>query len=77
MAGKKNQSVVAVIDGLTATQAANIQADIIKSKSKHAPNARGIATQGNREDVGKMISSGQKAVMKIDSKGAGTNGKKK
>jgi len=77
MAGKKNQSVVAVIDGLTPTQAANIQADIIKSKSKHAPTARAIATQGNRQDVGKMLSSGQNAVMQIESKGSGENGKKK
>jgi len=77
MIGKKNQSVIAVIDGLTATQAANIQADILKSKSKHAPKARGIATQGDREDIGKMISSGQKAVMKFESKEEGSNGKTK
>lgn len=77
MAGKKNQSVVAVIDGLTPNQAANIQADIIKSKNKHAPSARGIATQGNRQDVGKMLSSNQNAVKQIESKGVGSNGKKK
>ena len=77
MAGNKNQSVVSVIDGLTATQAANIQADIIKSKNRHAPNARGIATQGNRQDVGKMLSSGQNAVKQIESKGAKANDKKK
>ena len=77
MAGKKNQSVVAVIDGLTSTQAANIQADIIKSKNKHAPSARGIATQGNRQDVGKMLSNNQNAVKQIESKGVGSNGKKK
>lgn len=77
MAGKKNQAVVAVIEGLTPVQAANIQADIIKSKNKHAPNARGIATQGSRQDIGKMLSSGQNAVMQIESKGVGSNGKKK
>jgi hypothetical protein len=77
MTGKKNQSVVAVIDGLTPTQAANIQADIIKSKNKHAPNARGIATQGNREDVGKMLSNGQDSIKQIESGGANSNGKKK
>jgi len=37
MAGKKDQSVVAVIDGLTKTQAANISSDILKAKNKHAP----------------------------------------
>lgn len=77
MAGKKNQLVVAVIDGLTPNQAASIQADIIKSKNKHAPSARGIATQGNRQDVGKMLSSGQNAVKQIESKRVGSNGKKK
>jgi len=41
MAGKKDQSVVAVIDGLTKTQAANISSDILKAKNKHAPEARG------------------------------------
>jgi ribosomal protein L37AE/L43A len=34
-----------VIDGLTNTQATNIQSDIIKSKNKNAPDARAIATQ--------------------------------
>lgn len=32
MAGKKNKSVVAVISGLTDSQAARISADIMKSK---------------------------------------------
>ena len=78
MAGKKNQSVVAVIDGLTSTQAANIQADIIESKNKHAPTARATAIQGNRQDVGKMLSSGQNDTVKqIEGKGSGSNGKKK
>jgi hypothetical protein len=77
MADKKNQSVVAVIDGLTPNQAANIQADIIKSKNKHAPTARGIATQGNRQDIGKMISSSQNSLMQIEGKGASIDGKKK
>ncbi len=76
MAGKKAQSVVAVIDGLTQTQAANITSDIIKAKNKHAPDARATAVSANRLDIGKNISSGLDAVKKLTS-GGGLNGKKK
>jgi hypothetical protein len=76
MAGKKDQSLVAIIDGLTNIQAANIQSDIIKSKNKYAPDARAIATQGNRQDVGKMLSSGHDTVKKIGA-GDGRNDRKK
>ncbi len=77
MAGKKNNAVVAVIDGLTATQAANIQNDIVKSKNKHAPNSRGVATLGDRKDVGKMLNSGQSATKLIESGEVKSGGKKK
>jgi hypothetical protein len=77
MAGKKEQSVVTVIDGLTSIQAANIQADILKSKSKNAPNSRGISTIGNRQDVGKMLTSSNDTIKKIESEEAKINGKKK
>ena len=77
MAGKKDQSLVTIIDGLTKTQAANIQADISKSKNKHAPTARAISTQGSRQDVGKMISSGHDDIKRLESKGGRSNGKKK
>ena len=66
MAGKKDQSVVSVISDLTKTQAANILADITKSKSKHAPFGRGTIAQGSIFDVGKLLGSGLK---KIGSKG--------
>lgn len=46
MAGKKEQAVVAVISGLTNNQAAQITKDIMKSKQKYAPNARGRLLQG-------------------------------
>lgn len=77
MAGKKDQSLVVIIDGLTKTQAANMQADIIKSKGKHAPNARAIATQGSRQDVSKMISAGHDDIKKIADKDESADGKKK
>ncbi|GHV10552.1 hypothetical protein FACS1894219_00190 [Clostridia bacterium] len=76
MAGQKDQSVVAVIDGLTQTQAANITSDIIKAKNKHAPEARATAVSGNRLDIGKNLSSGVEAIKKLPS-GGGSNGKKK
>ena len=77
MAGKKNQKLVAVIDGVTKTQAANIQADILKSKNKHAPHARATAAVGSRDDVGKLIGSSHDNVKKIGTKGGKSGGKKK
>lgn len=68
MAGKKDQSVVATIHGLTSTQAANIQRDIIKAKDKHAPNARATMAKGNTQDVGRMLDVGNKTIEKIESK---------
>lgn len=69
---KKDQSIVAIISGLTPTQAADIQADIIKSKKKHAPNARAIASLGHKDDVGNMLNQGQIAIgtteVKVDDK---------
>ena len=62
MAGKKDQSVVSVISGLTKIQASNILADITKSKSKHAPFGRGTIAQGSIFDVGKMLSGGFKKI---------------
>ena len=46
MAGKKDKSVVAVISGLTDSQAARISADIMKSKQRNAPSGRGTITSG-------------------------------
>lgn len=65
MAGKKDQAIVVVIDGVTNIQAANIKSDIEKSKAKHAPFARGIASTGNRNDISKRLSNQQDDVKRI------------
>ena len=52
MAGKKDKSVVAVISGLTDSQAARITADIMKSKQRNAPNGRGTVASGFTSSVG-------------------------
>ena len=48
MSGKKDQAVVFVIDGLTATQAGRLKGAISTQKTKIAPQARGLAFSGNR-----------------------------
>lgn len=60
MAGKKDKAVVAVISGLTPTQAANIHKDIVKAKQKHAPNGRGTSSIGPMESIGNMLQRKQK-----------------
>ena len=62
MAGKKNQAVVAVISGLTNNQAAQITKDIMKSKQKYAPHARGTATSGFMSNVGSILQKGNKRI---------------
>ena len=62
MAGKKNQAVVAVISGLTNNQAAQITKDIMKSKQKYAPYARGTASSGLMSSVGSLLQKGNKRI---------------
>lgn len=62
MAGKKNQAVVAVISGLTNNQAAQITKDIIKSKQRYAPQARGTASSGLISNVGSLLQKGNKRI---------------
>lgn len=62
MAGKKNQAVVAVISGLTNNQAAQITKDIMKSKQKYAPLARGTASSGLMSSVGSLLQKGNKRI---------------
>lgn len=62
MAGKKNQAVVAVISGLTNNQAAQITKDIMKSKQKYAPHARGTASSGLMSSVGALLQKGNKRI---------------
>lgn len=68
MAGKKDQSVVAIVSGLTKTQAADLKAQISKDKNKIAPNARGTMFSGNKSDVQKHI-GGATSTPKITKKG--------
>ena len=62
MAGKKDKSVVAVISGLTDSQAARISADIIKSKQRNAPNGRGTVAAGFTSSVGALLQKGTKRI---------------
>ena len=63
MAGKKDKSVVAVISGLTDSQAARISADIMKSKQRNAPNGRGTVASGFTSSVGSLLQKGTKRVV--------------
>lgn len=58
MAGKKDNVVVAVIGNLTASQAAELQKQIVVAKGRYAPNGRGTIATGTRENVGVLIQSG-------------------
>ena len=62
MAGKKDKSVVAVISGLTDSQAARISADIMKSKQRNAPNGRGTVASGFTSSVGSLLQKGTKRI---------------
>ena len=58
MAGRKDNVVVAVIGDLTASQAAELQKQIVVAKGRYAPNGRGRIATGTRENVGVLIQSG-------------------
>lgn len=60
MAGKKDKSVVAVISGLTDSQAARVLADIMKSKQRNAPFGRGTIASGFTSSVGSLLQKGTK-----------------
>ena len=55
MAGKKDKSLVAVINGLTQAQASEISKAVTNAKGRIAPNSRGTIAFCNDEDVGNMI----------------------
>ena len=57
LAGKKDNVVVAVIGDLTASQAAELQKQIVVAKGRYAPNGRGTIATGTRENVGVLIQS--------------------
>ena len=62
MTGKRDKSIVAVIAGLTDSQAARISADIMKSKQRNAPSGRGTVTSGFTSSIGSMLQKGTKRI---------------
>ena len=58
MAGKKDKAVVAVIKGLTESQASRITGDIIKAKQKYANQSCGTAFVCTEDRIGKMLQRG-------------------
>lgn len=58
MADKKDRVVVAVISGLTSTQAAQISSGIMTTKNEYAPHGRGTIATGDRSSVGPLIQGG-------------------
>lgn len=62
MAGKKDNALVAVISGLTQTQAAQMSKEIMKAKAKHAPHGRGTIAAGKTMNVGSLIQKGFKKI---------------
>lgn len=62
MAGKKDKAVVTVFSGLTDNQAAQIAADIMKAKQKHAPLARAATFSGFKDSIGALLQQGIKQI---------------
>lgn len=60
MAGKADKAVVSVISNLTSSQASQITKDIMRAKSRYAPNSRGTIAQGLMSSVGSMLQKGAK-----------------
>ena len=65
MAGRKDNVVVAVIGDLTASQAAELQKQIVIAKGGYAPNGRGTIATGTRENVGVLIQNGSTSSKRI------------
>lgn len=51
MSGKKDQAVAVIVNNLTRTQAAKLKCAINIDKNKIAPDAKGIAFSGNKNDI--------------------------
>ena len=62
MAEKKDKAVVAVISGLTDAQSAKLTADIMKCKSRIAPDSRGTIAAGFSKSIGSFLSEGVKKI---------------
>ena len=64
MAGKKD-NVVAVIGDLTASQAAELQKQIVVAQGRYAPNGRGTIATGTHENVGVLIQNGSTSLKRL------------
>ncbi len=64
MAGKKD-NVVAVIGDLTASQAAELQKQIVVAQGRYAPNGRGTIATGTHENVGVLIQNGSSSLKRL------------
>ena len=63
MAGMKNHALVAVLAGLTPSQAAGISQEIMKAKQKYAPEGRGTIDIGRHENIGALLQGGQRKAL--------------
>lgn len=66
MAGNKDNAVVAVISDLTEAQARQVTQEIMKAKTKCAPNGRGTIAYGKKSDVGGLLGSSREKRLKGD-----------
>jgi len=64
MAGQRDQKITAVIPGLTKSEARKIKKDIIASKNKYAPKARGGILLGEQSSIGRLLTRGSKLIGK-------------
>lgn len=55
MAQAKDYGMIAVITGLTQAQAADLTAEIMKTKESKAPGSRGTIVKGKSKDIGSLI----------------------
>lgn len=67
----RNQALWMKFDNLTAKEAANLQAQVIKDKDRIAPKARGTAAKGNVRELPGRIQDALKLL------GGGNGSKKK
>lgn len=65
MAGKRDNTVVAVIGDLTSAQAARMTQEIMKAKARCAPHGRGTIASGRRDEVGALLQTGYKKKAEI------------
>lgn len=65
MAGKRDHAVVAVVDGLTNAEAAQMTKEIMKAKGKYAAKGRGTIASGKKSDVAALLQAGHDKILAI------------